>query len=161
MKQILSSQSCRLSIQTIPEEWSETEKYYSQKLLRRCIFYLIANEPDRNNGVKMSHAWVEKICWKLLTFLKSPSWPVWTFCVQDFHKGTMLSSVICVLLNIELFSRNSSPRFFIKWMSVIRNFREVNYTLWNSCSDEVLQENVCNEAFLKKSYYHQNLTIND
>ena len=48
---------------------------------------------------------MDLICLACLIFLKFPWWPVW---VQHFLKGTILSSIICVLLNVQLFSRKTS-----------------------------------------------------
>ena len=50
-QQILSSQSCRLSIQAFTEKNGFKKfKGYSKKLLQRFIFFAIAKEPD---GVKI------------------------------------------------------------------------------------------------------------
>ena len=52
---------------------------------------------------------MDLICLACVIFLKFPWWPVW---VQDFLKGTILSSVICVLLSVlavlASFSRKTS-----------------------------------------------------
>ena len=66
-----------------------------------------ANEPELKNEVKMQQklTWVDGICLLCLIFLKSPWWPIWAFCVQGLLKGTIFSSIICVILNVELFSR--------------------------------------------------------
>lgn len=63
--------------------WNQTEEGYSKILLRRWIFYLIANDPDHNDGVKMSYTSVEMSRWKSI-FLKSPWWSVWPFCDQNY-----------------------------------------------------------------------------
>ena len=57
----------------------------------------------------MSYTWAGLTLWTFRVSIKSPWWPVWTFCAQNLLKATLLHSKICVLLKVELFSRNSSP----------------------------------------------------
>lgn len=101
-----------------------------EKLLYRCVFYTIAKGPSPRtqqrdqNAVKntqldfyyyFSYICVDLIYLTCLILLKSPWWPVWRLCAQDLLKRTLLSSVICVLLNLQLFSRNTSP-WLLLWV---------------------------------------------
>lgn len=101
-----------------------------EKLLYRCVFYPIAKGPSPRtqqrdqNAVKntqldfyyyLSYICVDLIYLTCLILLKSPWWPVWRLCDQDLLKRTLLSSIICVLLNMQLFSRNTSP-WLLLWV---------------------------------------------
>ena len=55
------------------------------------------------------YTWVNLICLIcLITFLKFFWWLIWTFCTQNFLKWIILSSLVCVLLSIQLYSKNTS-----------------------------------------------------
>ena len=56
-----------------------------------------------------SYNWVDLICWTCFVFFKFPWWPLSTYCASDLLKRTILSNIICVILIVKLFSRNSYP----------------------------------------------------
>ena len=103
------------------KKWNQTVKGYSKKChiglhstpLLRTQILTMGSKYSNNYFLKLyyhlSYTRVDLICWTCLVFLKSPWWLVRTFCAQDLFKGTTLSSTICVLLDVELFWRNSSP----------------------------------------------------
>ena len=53
------------------------------------------------------------------------------------------------------------PGCFCESMSVIKTFRQLTTDFWNSCCDEVLQENAFDKAFFKKSSNLENLPVNN
>ena len=69
-------------------------------MLRRCIFYVSAKGLDSNDGGQNA----AKITLLDFTFTcHIPEWIwfveqlLWTFCAEEFLKGTILSSKICVI----------------------------------------------------------------
>ena len=90
-------------------------------------------------------------------FLLFPSQPL--LGKQFFHIFFISSSILRVLLNVELFQRKTHG-CFNKRMSVIKNFRDIT-CLQNPWCNEVLQENVFDEALFKKISYLKKLPINN
>ena len=73
-------------------------KTIREKLLQRCIFWLVTKGPDLSKGDKMQqklfildfyyhflYTWVNLICLTCLIFLKFLWWSVWTFCAHDLY----------------------------------------------------------------------------
>ena len=96
------------------EKWSQKDKNYFKNLLQRCIFYLIAKGSKCSKFTffdfycHLPYTWVGLICLTCLIFLYSPWRPVLTFYSWNVLKGSILCSLIYVLLNAELFSENFS-----------------------------------------------------
>ena len=70
--------------------------------------------------------------------------------LSDLLKGTTLSSAFCILLNVQLFSRNSCW-WLLPWVMVILDKAHLNslkFLLWWT----ITKKNVCKEAFFKKSF---------
>ena len=96
-------------------------KFAQRKLLENYIFYPIANNQTLKMGPRcgehfslrfyyyLSYTWMDLICCTWFVFLKFPWWLVWLFSAHYLLKGTILNSVICFLLNVELFSGSSYP----------------------------------------------------
>ena len=102
-------------------------KINQEKLSHSFIFYPIAKDPNPSNSVKksakttfldlyqhLSCNWVDLIFLGWLIFLKSPWRSGWTVWAQDLLEGTILSSIVCLLLNAHVFSRNNS-RWLLLW----------------------------------------------
>lgn len=97
------------------KRWSQTNtgylvylaKVYLPKvyLLSHCLewrFLTMGTNCSKNYFLEFYYhlacTCVDLICWTYLVFLKSP-W-CWIFCAQDLLIGTILSSIICVIISI-------------------------------------------------------------
>ena len=124
----------------IPQKLESNLQRLLKKLSQTCIFLnpflriqtlRMGSKCSKNYFLDFYHLfsyiWVDLICLACLVFLKSPAWPLWTFSAQELLKETILSSIICVLLNVDSFSRNSRKELpcSCKWMSVIKNYGEL------------------------------------
>lgn len=101
---------------------SQADKGYSKILSQRYIFLSmpLLRTGDPNNADKMQKkllSWIYTICHipEWIWFAKHHLLSLNSLDGQfgHFERGAMLNSIICVLLNVDLFSRNSSPWLFL------------------------------------------------
>ena len=121
-KQILSSKSCSLSIQTIVsvKYCSQTDKDYSKKYCKGVSSTPLLRTQTLTTGSKCSKNLVFGFLLPLVIYLRGFDLFVMSYfsyipmmyslesCAQDLLKGKILSRINCVLLKVQLFSRNSS-----------------------------------------------------
>ena len=124
-RQISLTQLCNLSILTPQKMWSQTKI-----LIKKSCYKVLSSTQllrTQTKCIKNYFFWIfTNVChitwcvWffqECFIFLKTAWWPVWTVWAKDFLKGILLSCIICVLLNAQLFLRNIS-RWLLQWVNV-------------------------------------------
>ena len=158
----LSTPLCSLVIQTVPVKMESNR----QRLTKKDSCKILSSTPllTPSGMVKiqqkllfldfywhLSCNWVNLICLVCLIFLRSPWWLVWTVWAQDFLKGIILSTIICVLLNLQLFSRTLLSGYLCELMSVIKNFRSSSPCFWKI----LVVMNHCKNMLVMKQFFQK------